>query len=138
MQRMKKGFTLVELMVVVLIVGILASVSVPMYRGSIDAAKWSEAKASCGTIYTAVKSYVAENEANGTVTPSLTDLGFNKRDLDGTYFKQANFNVSSVSINNNGQITFTVTVKGKKANKAPQGTLTYKVINNDVDSMDVG
>lgn len=44
-----KAFTLIELMVVVLIVGILAAASVPLMRGRIDSAKWSEANATAGT-----------------------------------------------------------------------------------------
>jgi general secretion pathway protein G len=42
-----KGFTLVELMVVILIVSILAAVAIPILRGRIDAAKWSEGNCNC-------------------------------------------------------------------------------------------
>ena len=45
----KKGFTLIELLVVILIVSILAAVAIPIMRGRVDAAKWSEGKVMAGT-----------------------------------------------------------------------------------------
>ena len=55
--RTFKGFTLVELMVVLLIVAILAAVAIPLYSGRIDSSKWTEADAAAGTIRTAVRTY---------------------------------------------------------------------------------
>ena len=58
--KAKKAFTMVELMVVILIVGILAAVAVPLMRGRIDSSKWSEGKAGMGTIASALRAYAAE------------------------------------------------------------------------------
>ncbi len=103
--RTRKGFTLIELMVVILIVGILAAVAVPIMRGRIDSAKWSEANASAGSIRTAVRAYIAEkgpNYANyaadiegGLDTVGAT-LGFSATDLAGAYFNQADYVISAV------------------------------------------
>ena len=41
----RKGFTLIEPMVAIFIVGVLAAETIPIMRGRIDSAKWSEAKA---------------------------------------------------------------------------------------------
>jgi len=89
--KSRKGFTLIELMVVILIVGILAAVAIPLMRGRIDSAKWSEGKAMMGTVATALRAYGAEKGDVGTWPPSMTQLGFVAGDLTGTYFVDADF-----------------------------------------------
>ncbi len=106
----RKGFTLIELMVVILIVGILAAVAIPILRGRIDAAKWSEGKAMIGSIATAIRAYHAEKGPTGavptTLAPAATGLGFAAGDLTGTYFVDADFTFSVTSMD---PLTFTVT-----------------------------
>lgn len=51
-----QGFTLVELLIVVLIVGILAAVATPIYLGYIKDAKTAEGKAITGAVWTALQS----------------------------------------------------------------------------------
>jgi len=108
--KSRKGFTLIELMVVILIVGILASVAIPMLRGRIDAAKWSEGKAMMGSVATAIRAYHAEKGPLG-VAPTIlgvsnTGLGFAAGDLTGTYFVDADFSFSVTAMD---PLTFTVT-----------------------------
>ena len=54
------GFTLVELVITIAIVIILSVISVPIYRGYVDKAKWSEGYALMGTILSAQKAYYSE------------------------------------------------------------------------------
>ncbi len=92
----RKGFTLIELMVVIFIVGILAAVAIPIMRGRIDSAKWSEAKAAMGSIRTAARAYGAEKGPTFNYAgTTLANLGFTLRssgaatsDLDGKYFTE--------------------------------------------------
>jgi prepilin-type N-terminal cleavage/methylation domain-containing protein len=108
----RKGFTLIELMVVILIVGILAAVAIPIMRGRIDAAKWSEGKAGMGSIATALRAYAAEKGDSPTATypPSLTELGFQPSDLNGTYFSIGNYSIPSCSFTAGAdpELTFTI------------------------------
>ena len=125
--RNRKGFTLIELMVVILIVGILAAVAVPIMRGRIDAAKWSEANASAGSVRTAVRAYIAEKGATwdySDITGGLDTvgsiLGFSATDLDGTYFNQEDYVTSAVD---GAAGTCVVTVVSTKGG-GPSGTGT--------------
>ena len=56
-----KGFTLVELVIVIVIVGILSIVAVPLYRGYTRKSMATEGRALLGTIQTSEKVYFAEN-----------------------------------------------------------------------------
>jgi prepilin-type N-terminal cleavage/methylation domain-containing protein len=84
--KSRKGFTLIELMVVILIVGILAAVAIPLMRGRIDSAKWSEGKSIMGTIATGLRAHLAEKGSAFTAVPTLAEMGFAANDLAGTYF----------------------------------------------------
>lgn len=54
----KRGYTLVELMVVVTIMAILAAASMPVFNGYIKKAKASEHLAECRAVYMAAEAYL--------------------------------------------------------------------------------
>ncbi|NLH39400.1 MAG: prepilin-type N-terminal cleavage/methylation domain-containing protein [Elusimicrobia bacterium] len=67
---MKNGFTLIELMVVVLIIGILTTIAVPQYRKTIDTSKAMDALSTLQMIANANRMYQLDNNAyiSGQVT----------------------------------------------------------------------
>jgi len=68
MLRSKKGFTLIELMIVVAIIGILAAIAIPNFLRFQAKSKQSEAKTNLGGIFTAQVSYFGENNYYGNFT----------------------------------------------------------------------
>jgi len=70
----KKGFTLIELMVVVVILGILAGLIVPRLMGRTDEAKQVKAKVDISTIETALKLYKLDNGDYPTTEQGLVAL----------------------------------------------------------------
>lgn len=69
----QSGFTLVELMVVVAIIGILAAVAIPNYQKYQARARQSEAKIALSSVYTAEKAYSTENS---TYSSCLQQIGY--------------------------------------------------------------
>ena len=96
----KKGFTLVELIVVVIIVGILASVAIPMMSGNIAAAKKTEAIAAMGTIRTVERLVKAETTGYQDVAAGAFNATanvnkyINSPDLNGKYYNAGNYSVT--------------------------------------------
>jgi type IV pilus assembly protein PilA len=118
--KSRKGFTLVELMVVVVIVALLAALLIPMLTARIEAAKWSEGKAGAGTIATALRAYAiekAELEPGGapgaiTLTNGIEDF-MNPADLHGKYFDYADYSITNISYNpgNIGTTDYVITYR---------------------------
>ena len=70
MKQIQKGFTLIELMIVVAIVGILAAIALPAYQDFIVRSKMSEAMAAMAACKTSVAEYTS---AHGGTMPTAAD-----------------------------------------------------------------
>ncbi len=72
-KRSSKGFTLIELMIVVTIIGILASIALPSFTTFLAQSRQAEPKAMLKTWFSTQRSYFAEKSA---YTESFVVLGF--------------------------------------------------------------
>lgn len=62
---MKKGFTLIELMIVVVIIGILAAIAIPKFSNVKDQAEESACRSQMGSLATAEEMYYADFNTYG-------------------------------------------------------------------------
>jgi prepilin-type N-terminal cleavage/methylation domain-containing protein len=74
--RNTKGFTLIELMIVVVIIGILAALAIPRFSNASDRAKEKEADGILKQIYTLQEVHHAANGAFTADVAALTALGY--------------------------------------------------------------
>ena len=85
----RKGFTLIELMIVVVIIGILAALAIPRFMQTSGKAKKSEAKTVLKQLYQLERAYFQEHDAYvaaaNTAALVATSLGFDDPGADARY-----------------------------------------------------
>jgi general secretion pathway protein G len=95
---MAKGFTLVEILIVVVILGILAAIVVPQFTNAANEARQGNVATQTSTLENQIELYAAQN--NG-IYPTVAQLNADPADgstdgwsvmIDGTYIKEAPVN----------------------------------------------
>ncbi|WP_312588521.1 pilin [Vibrio cholerae] len=72
--KQQQGFTLIELMIVVAIIGVLAAIAIPAYQDYVTKSEASSAIATLKALQTPAELHIQE-EGDITATTSLADLG---------------------------------------------------------------
>src|SRR5215212_1173944 len=102
--RNSKGFTLIELMIVVVIIGILAALAIPRFTQASARAKEKEADGILKQVYTLENAYFANNGAYAATSADLQTVGWDPATLAGL----KNFNAPTVT----GAPPYTMTPTG--------------------------
>jgi len=133
MNMFRKAFSWVELLVVVLVVGVLAAIAIPIMRGRVDAAKWSEGRAMAQDLAGTIRMYAEKKQGNGVYgegQPSLSEMGMSAEDLSGKYFKYTNFTWNTkYTEGGNPPLDFAITVTAPEGISSPT---TMTLNNQDV------
>ncbi|WP_174483449.1 pilin [methanotrophic endosymbiont of Bathymodiolus puteoserpentis (Logatchev)] len=120
MQKSQQGFTLIELMIVVAIIGILASIAIPAYQDYIARAKMSEIM----TLASGDKARISEHlQIEGSWPTAETDGST----YGQTQLADSNY-ISKVDLKANGVIEYTLT--GIKSGDPDGKTVTYTPTDN--------
>ena len=118
MNKLKTGFTLVELLAVVLIISIMTSIAVPQYRRSVQRAEAIEAMTNLKTMFDSARRYKSAFSEAPQMLNGLDVTFFDASDHESSTFKIGKFqysftddNVSACRLNNEGAASGTYCLK---------------------------
>lgn len=118
--QMQKGFTLIELMIVVAIIGILAAVAIPQYQDYVSRSQVSRAYGEVNVYRTAIEERLMRGE--GTTDTDQTEIGFVESNLSTVAFNIADAGTGTVVATLNGDVSSAVKTATITLTRAADGS----------------
>ena len=124
-QRIRRGFTLIEVMIVVAIIGILAAIAIPNFIKFQCRSKQSEAKTNLKSIYVGQVAYHGENDTYLAVAPA-SFLAVNELSVQMVGNTRYSYTTTGLAT------VFLATADGKTAMTGDQWTMTQGNVTSNV------
>lgn len=123
----KKGFTLLEVLIVVIIIGVLAAIALPQYSATLEKSKSAEAATNVGSIRTALDRYWYQN---GSITTTISNL-----DIDDPNNVTNKLYTYSITDDGTTATTRVYTVTATRVSGGNTYTVTWKQTNNNTGKL---
>lgn len=120
MTRSERGFTLIEMLIVIAVIGVLAVLALPSYQSYILKSKRSDAIATLTLVQLAQEKWRATRAAYGT----LADLGLTAASSQGLY---------AISVSNVGATSYTITATATGSQAADTACAAIALTENGPD-----
>lgn len=119
--KTKNGFTLIELMIVVVVIGILAGVAVPLYTDYVTRGKLIEGTSALSDARVKMEQYFQDNRTylGGTAPANTTNFTYAPGNLSTT-----TYTITATGIGSLSAFSYTINEANTKTSNTPWGNST--------------